>query len=297
MHPDRHRRTQHLNELAEQGRWEEIYQRVALYEFGHETRMGFQLAFLRVLCTPHTARTLLDAGYIATDPAKRFYDTGLIVYEIIYNGLDSATGRRMIALMNRAHQRRDITDDQMTYVLCAFMVIPYRYIAWTGWRPLTDRDRHAAHAFYQRMGQLMNIGNIPASYTDAAHFLDSYEAHNVVTGNPDVHRLGTTFLQPLRRRLPKPAKPFAAVLFTTFINDRRIATALGYRPLPRWAQTIVRAFGRLYGQIQRRTAPPDKPVFTPGNKAGTVYPHGYTLDQLGPARARPSTRDRPDSNN
>lgn len=284
MHPDRHERTHQLDDLAKAGQWDEIYRRLALYEFGHEMRMGLQLAFLRTFCVPEMAHTLIQAGQIIDQPIKRLYDTGLIIYELIANGLDSDDGRQMIRLMNRAHHNPAITADQMTYTLCAFIVAPYEYIAWTGWRPLTDTDRHAATAFYQRMGQLMNISQIPDSYTEAAEFLHDYEAAHVAT-SADVRRLGRALIAALKGRLPGPAKPVATPLFTALMDNPRIARALGYQPLPRPAQAAVHQIGRLYGLVQRQISPSTTPVFQPRNKAGTIYPHGYTLNQLGPDAA------------
>jgi hypothetical protein len=288
VHPERRRRTHQLAQLADQNRWEEIYRRLALYEFGHEMRMGLQLAFLRTFCVPAMAHTLVQAGHIIDHPTKRLYDTGLIIYEIIANGLDSPDGRQMIRLMNRAHHYRHISDDQMTYTLSAFIVAPYQYLEWTGWRPLTDTDRQASAQFYARMGQLMNISHIPASYAEAAAFLHSYEIE-YVTGSDDVRKLGRNLITALKHRLPGPAKPIATPLFTALMNDARIARALGYQPLPPPIQAKVRGLGHFYGLAQRQCAPTNTPVFSPGQKAGTIYPHGYNLDQLGPPQPAPST--------
>ena len=281
MHPDRRKHTEAINRLATDGQWEEVYRRIMLEEFGHEARMGWQLAFLRPFCAPRMARILVASGNIVQQPLKRAYDTGLIIYEIVYNGLDSPAGRKMVSLMNRAHHGRSIVDEDMTYVLCAFIVAPYRYMSWTGWRRLTDIDRQASLEFYRRMGRLMNIKTMPGSYQEAEQILDDYEARYVVP-NDDARLLGENLIKVLKGRLPGPAKPIATPLFTAFIDDARISRALGYTPLPRPAQAVVRGLGRLYGLVQAQLPYETKPVFTPGNKAGKAYPHGYTLDDLGP---------------
>lgn len=281
MHPDRRRRTADLELLAQAGRWQEVYRRLALYEFGHEIRMGLQLAFLRPFCAPRMAKVLVEAGNLINEPLKRAYDTGLIIYELIANGTDSNTGHRMVSVMNRAHHGRGITDEDMTYVLCAFIVCPLRYVAWTGWRPLTDVDRDAALHFYRDMGRLMNIKTMPETYAEAERILDDYEAANIVP-SPEAKLLGDNLIEVLKDRLPGPARPIARQLFSILIDQPQVSRALGYTPLPAPAQTAVRTLGRGYGLIQRQTRPSDRPVFVPGNKAGKAYPHGYTLDQLGP---------------
>jgi len=285
MHPDRRRRTRELASLAREERWEEAYRRLALYEFGHEIRMGLQLAFLRPFCTPRMARTLIDAGTLVADPLKRAYDTGLIIYECIANGLDSPAGRKMIGVMNRAHRGRGIEDEDMTYVLCAFIVCPLRYTEWTGWRPLSDVDKNASLNFYRQMGRLMNIKVLPETYSEAERILDDYEAANVVP-SPEARTLGDSLMSVLRDRLPGPVRPFARPLFTVLIDQPDVSRALGYSPLPAPAQASMRALGRFYGRVNRELAPSTEPVFEPGNKAGKAYPHGYTLDDLGPRDVR-----------
>lgn len=281
MHPERRNRTDELAAMAEHEQWEDIYRNLALYDFGHELRMGLQLAFLRPFCVPRMAEILVNAGNLIDEPLKRAYDTGLIIYELIANGTDSTTGHRMISVMNRAHHGRGITDEDMTYVLCAFIVCPYRYVEWTGWRPLTWIDRSAALHFYRHMGRLMNITTMPESYDEAERILDEYETANVVP-SAAAKLLGDNLIDVLRDRLPAPARPFARRLFSILIDQPAVSRALGYTPLPAPAQAAVRALGRAYGRIQARTRPSPRPVFTPGNKAGKAYPHGYTLDQLGP---------------
>lgn len=285
MHPDRRRRTADLAELADAGRWQEAYRQLALYDFGHEIRMGLQLAFLRPFCAPRMAAILVDAGNLINEPLKRAYDTGLIIYELIAAGTDSEPGRRMISVMNRAHHGRGIIQEDMTYVLCAFIVSPLRYVEWTGWRPLTDIDRNAALHFYRDMGRLMNIKIMPETYAEAERILDDYEAKNILP-SAAAKLLGDNLIKVLRDRLPKPARPFARRLFSILIDQPQVSRALGFTPLPAPVQAIIRSFGKAYGLIQRQTRPSERPVFVPGNKAGKAYPNGYTLDQLGPTSNR-----------
>jgi len=122
------------------------------------------------------ARILTSSGAFSADTEKRSYDTGLVMYEIIHAGLDSPVGHRMIALMNRMHQRWDIPQDDFTYILNAFIVVPLPHIERVGWRKPLDVEREASWRFYRRLGELMGILTLPASYDEAATMLDLYEA-------------------------------------------------------------------------------------------------------------------------
>jgi hypothetical protein len=281
MHPGRRLRTQHLKELGAAGDWEDLYRQTMLWEFGHEARMGWQLAFLRPFCTPGMAKTLVDAGHLVHSPLKRAYDTGLIIYEIVYHGLEHPRARQMVSIMNQAHHGRNLKEIDMTYVLSAFIVAPYRYIKWAGWRPLLDVEKQAAVRFYDRLGELMNIENRPASFEEAEAFLDAYEAKNVIP-SPDAAILGSKLMEVFRGRLPKPLRSRAVPLFGVLLNDRRIDAALGYTPPSRPLQVAADVVAKLYAAVHAWLPPMTKPLFTPGNKAGHAYPTGYKPEDLGP---------------
>ena len=281
MHPDRRDRTANLETLAAAGEWEKYYQQLTLWEFGSESRMGFQLAFLRTFAIPRTAKILVQAGHLVNNPLKRAYDTGLIIYELVADGTDGPRGRQMIALMNRSHRGRGIEPVDMTYVLCSFIVVPLRYIERTGWRELTDNDRRASLEFYAEMGRLMNIDEIPATYTEAENFYDRYESA-MVAPSPASALLGRKLIAVLRDRLPVPARPIAELVFTTLLDDRRIAEALSLKVPPRPVRSAMRGAMAIYRKVEANLKPRDRPIFVPGMTAGKQYPSGYRLDDLGP---------------
>lgn len=286
MHAKRIVRTELLTDLAGQGEWEQYYQRLMLWEFPREARMGWQLAFLRTFAVPRMAQTLVDAGQLVHSPLKRAYDTGLIIYELVYGGTDSPRGRQMISVMNRAHHGNNIYDEDMTYVLCAFMVTPLRYIERTGWRPLTENDQHASWAFYARLGKLMNIATIPPDYAAAAAFYDRYE-RAMVSPSPAGYLLGANLIKVLKFRFPAPVRPVAAPLFVLLLADPAIASALGLTAPPRLLQRLTDRACAVFGAIQRQLPPRTNAIFTPGMATDKQqYPNGYRLSDLGPAEAR-----------
>ena len=281
MHPERRRRTAELTDLARDGDWQAMYQRLTLNEFPYEARMGWQLAFLRPFAVPRMAQTLVDARQLVDQPRKRAYDTGLIIYEIVYGGFESPRALEMVRLINRSHHGRDIDDDDMTYVLCCFIVCPIRHIELLGWRRLSEPERDSAAQFFGRLGKLMNIVNLPATYAQAEAFFDSYEATQIEPSE-SARTLTANLVRVLRDMQPAVARPLATPVFTLLLNDARVAHALGLRPPSKITRTALRVALRCYGVAKRQLPPSDKVVFTPGKAVREMYPEGYELGDLGP---------------
>src|SRR5215469_16968422 len=90
---------------------EEIYRTVAQYEFGWETMLGLNLAFYRTFGIPAIAELLRSTGEMTERTRKRADDTGLLMYELITNGLESEHGRAAVRRLNQIHRRFQIAPD------------------------------------------------------------------------------------------------------------------------------------------------------------------------------------------
>lgn len=278
MHPERRLHCNRHDHLAQTQQWEQLYRLIMLEEAPSQAQMGWQMAFLRPFCIPRMAN-VLAAGSMVQNPLKRTYDTGLMIYELVHQGIDSPTGRTMIGAINRAHRGHGIVDEDMTYVLCAFIVIPFRYLARTSWRPITDDDCRAATAFYRHVGQLMNIKHLPASYSEAARILDDYERRYLVP-SPATRQMGNRLLKVLREELPRVVRPVAGPLFAALMDEPAVSSSLGVRAPPAPISKMIGGGLRAWARVARsRRLPP--PVFSPGAPAPPVYPDGYSIEQLG----------------
>lgn len=282
MHPDRRRRTAALADLAVSGQWELLYQRLMLEEFPYEARMGWQLAFLRTFSSPRMAELLAGTGELTGHTMKRANDTGLMIYEIVHGGFDSPRARQVISAINRAHRPWPLLEEDLTYVLCAFIVTPLRHIDRAGWRTLTDAERESAARFFGHLGRLMNIASVPASFAEAERLYDGYEDARVAPC-PAAHRLTTELVRVLKDLQPWYARPLATPLFTLLLGDRRICAALGLRVPPSVVERATDAALRAYGFVKRQRPGDDaSAVFTPGMAVAGLYPRGYRLGELGP---------------
>jgi hypothetical protein len=258
-----------------------IYRRLALYDFADEIRIGLNLAFYRTFGIPAIGAMLAATGEVAHRARKRADDTGLLMYELIYHGPRHPRGREVIRRLNEIHRGHDIANDDYLYVLATLVVVPTRWVARYGWRPLTVQERHASYLFYRDLGRHMNITGIPDSYERLADFFDNYDRRYLVA-----HPAGPVLHAATRRLLadkfPRWTRPWALALADALL-DTRLRAALGAAE----PSAIVRGMARLLLAVRAITArwrrPRTRPAFEPGITTKT-YPDGYTIAELGPGR-------------
>src|SRR5688500_12217806 len=144
MTRDRYRWRRRIEELDPVADHEEIYRISAGLEFPWDYTRALEFALFRTYCVPSIS-ALLDATGEFRDRAQRRYDdTALRMAELAAHGYDSPRGRDALRVINRAHGRYAITNDDMRYVLSTFIYDPIDWIDRYGWRPLTGHERIAA---------------------------------------------------------------------------------------------------------------------------------------------------------
>ena len=281
MNRARAQRVADLAQLDPRDDWQEIYRQTVLWEFPVEARLGFQLAFYRTFGIPRMARVLTGTGHLQANTTRRAYDTGIVMHEIIYNGFDSPRAEKMVRMMVALHNRPEIHQDDLTYVLNALIVVPSRFIQRAGWRTLTDNERTATWRFYRELGQRMGIHRLPASYDDAVRSFDDYENTQLAVSD-EGSSLTVATLRALEDRLPRPLRPHSAAVTSGLLDNAAFAAAVS---LPPPNPLLVKVMNLTFAgrKLAQRLSPPSaKPSFTPGQRAGVIYPHGYQLDEIGP---------------
>lgn len=280
-HPDLYRHRDEIVRLDPTQDYERIYQLQALYDFPFDTRIGLNLAFYRTFAVPEIAELLVRTGQFTGHAMKRSYDTGLVMYELIAAGFGDPRGREMVRLLNRVHQRWDISTDQYRYVLTAFAVTPTRWLTEHGWRPVTSNEREGVTRFYRELGRRMNIADPPTTYAEACTVLDHYESTHIAP-SPAGATLVAATLPILADQLPERLRPRAAHVLSAMFDDADLAHGLGLpRPNRALARTLTLAMA---GRNWRRRRQPSAAGswFEPGRTGSQMYPDGYNLSNLGP---------------
>jgi hypothetical protein len=283
----RYARRDALSRLDPDTDYEEIYRQLGTLEFPWDFYQALSFALFRTYAVPTIGQLLDRTGEFAARAQKRYDDTVLILDAILEYGFDHPTGRAAIRRMNQMHGSYPIGNDDLRYVLAAFVVVPVRWLRDYGWRALTDVELRACVAYYRRLGQLMGIRDIPADLAGFERLLDDYEAAHFERNDSSrtiadaTLDLMATF--PGRRMLPTAWVRRGAQA----VMDPRLIDALGYpRPDRRLVAGVHRAL-RARGALVRWLPPRLRPSYASRRREIRSYRPGYDVTTLGtfPARA------------
>ena len=281
LHPARRRRVQEIAARNPDTDWQDIYRNLVLWEFPVETRGGFQVAFYRPEAVPRMAEVLAGTGHIKADPGRRTLDTGIVILEVIEGGVDSPRGQKMVRLLRALHDRPDILQEDLTYVLCSLMVVPTRFINRVGWRKTLEVEQQATWRFWCELGNRIGVDSLPGSYRDAEDRFDRYEAENLAA-SVEGRQLTRMIIDAFASWTPRLLRSRLPEITSALIDDRRFSDALGLPPARRATTTAIRALYKIRRVRQRLAAPNKEPGFVPGQSVGEVYPSGYSLNGIGP---------------
>jgi hypothetical protein len=261
--------------------WEATFRSMVLFDLAADMELGFFLSYYRNFAIPSIAATLHTNGEIQQRPMKRSYDTAIVIYELIANGIDSDRGREMVNLLNHVHRNVPGSKDDFLYVLLTLLVVPIKWTQQHAWRQPTRAELDAASRFFTELGARMNIAAMPSTYAEAEQFFDVYEATHVAP-SPEGQQLMDATVQVFQNRLPRPLRPFAGQIISAMLDDGRLVAALGL-PRATWLSRAALKGGlAIRNAVRRRRPLEEKPHFTPGKAGSSLYPNGYSLGQIGP---------------
>ncbi|MDT4958508.1 MAG: hypothetical protein QOD31_2307 [Pseudonocardiales bacterium] len=267
--------------------YHEIYRQLATLEFPWDIYQALSFALFRTYAVPSIGQLLHRTGEFTARVQKRYDDTVLILDAVLEHGFDHPTGRAAIRRMNQMHGAYPISNDDLRYVLAAFVVVPVRWLRDYGWRGLSDVELRASVAYYRRLGTLMGIHDIPADLASFERLLDDYEAAHFQR-NDSSRKIADATLDlmatfPAQRMLPTSWVRGGAQA----LMDPQLIDALGYRPPNRRLVTGVRRALRARGALVRRLPPRRRPAYASRRADIRSYRPGYDVAALGtfPARA------------
>ncbi|MFB7053198.1 oxygenase MpaB family protein [Streptomyces vinaceus] len=256
-----------------------IYRLTATYEFPWDMTRALELALFRTYAVPSIGRLLAETAEFTGRPQKRYDDTSLLLDAVVEHGFESDTARTAIRRVNQMHRAYDITNEDMRYVLCTFVVIPARWLDAYGWRPLTHHERRAAANYYAELGRHMGIKDIPGSFEEFEETLRTYEeAH--LGWDEGGRKVAESTLALMASWYPAPLAPATRALVLSLL-DEPLLSAFRFESPPPPVKRLFRGALKLRGRAIRLLPPRKAPHYARQNPEIKGYPHGYDVGELG----------------
>ena len=257
------------------------YRKLVMFDLAEEFEVGFFLSYYRNFSIPHIARTLAGTGEVEARPAKRSFDTAIVMYELIEDGIDGERGQAMVDLLRRVHRGVPGTNQDFLYVLATLLVVPIRYCDTFGRRATTPAEKADALRFYNDLASRLGIEDVWSTYEESEQFLDRYE--NDYSG-PSVEgaRLMTATMSLFAERMPRFVVPLAPRILSVLLDDAQLSKSLGLPARSALIKAPLLLALRLRAAQLRRRPSRVSSRFTPGDAGSAVYPHGYSIKDLGP---------------
>jgi hypothetical protein len=278
---DRHAWLRRIEELDPAVDSAEIYRISATHEFPWDYNQALSFALFRTYAVPSIGRLLFETGEFTGRVQKRYDDTALILDAVLEHGFASPQGRAAIRRMNQMHGAYPISNDDLRYVLCTFVVVPIRWIDELGWRRLSEHERVAAAHYYRELGRHMGIKDVPATHREFAEVLDAYEREHFAF-DAGGRAVADATLELFTTFRPNHLAPAALVRrFSYGLMDDALRAAFRYPRISPLEQRLARAAVRARSAVVRRLPPREEPLFARMLPNVRGYPDGYDVSELG----------------
>ncbi|MFJ9412910.1 oxygenase MpaB family protein [Streptomyces sp. NPDC101227] len=255
-----------------------IYRITATHEFPWDITRALELALYRTYAVPGIGRLLAETAELTDRTQKRYDDTALLLDAVLEHGFDGTDGRTAIRRMNQMHRSYDISNDDMRYVLCTFVVVPKRWIDQYGWRRLSEHEKRAIAAYYRTLGRHMGITEIPETFEDFERCLNAYEdAH--FGWDEGARRVSDATLG-LMAGWYGPLAPVVRGASMALLDDSLLAAFRYPQPKPAVRKAVHGAL-KLRARAVRLLPPRRKPHYARQNPEIKGYPNGFRVAELG----------------
>jgi hypothetical protein len=268
--------------LDAQTQYEEIARILSTQEFPWDIEQALSFALFRTYAVPSIGVLLHETGEFNQRTQKRYDDTVLILDTILEHGMASPLGRQAFRRMNHMHGAYDISNDDMRYVLSTFVVMPVRWLAGFGWRPLTANEVNAWTNYYRALGRHMGIRDIPETFDAFVTLMDGYEATHFAFDTRS-RAVADATLDLLTTFPPTHLAPKRLVaLFARSLMEPALLDAFGYAHPSAVSRGLFRLALKARGTFVRYAlSPRRKPLFSRMRPNIRSYPGGYAVEQLG----------------
>lgn len=259
--------------------YEQISRIAALYEFPWDSQQALSFALFRTYAVPSIGRLLYDTGEFTGAVQKRHDDTALLLETIADQGLESPDGRAGVRRMNQMHGSYDISNDDMRYVLSTFVVTPARWINRYGWRNVSQKEKLAAVLYFQRLGKLMGIHDIPDDFEGFSNLMDAYERETFVF-DPKARAVADSTLELFVTFYPRPLRRVMR-RFSIALLDDHLRAAFKYPEPSRLMRSLAHGSLVARGRLIRFFPPRRKPSYLRDTHRVRSYPGGFMIEKLG----------------
>ncbi|MET9898900.1 oxygenase MpaB family protein [Streptomyces sp. NPDC006446] len=275
----RYERLEQIRRMDPEKEASDIYRLTSAYEFPWDFTRALELALYRTYAVPSIGRLLAETAELTDRGQKRYDDTALLLDTIVEHGFGGEEGRTAIRRINQMHRSYDISNDDMRYVLCTFVVMPKRWIDAYGWRRLSRHEIVASAGHYRTLGRRMGIKGIPGTYEEFEACLDAYEeAH--FGWDEGARRVSDATLDLMASWYPRPLAPLLRTTILALL-DEPLLRAFRYEPPGGATRALVRRAVRARGRLVRLLPPRRSPHFARQNREIKGYRDGYRVAELG----------------
>lgn len=261
----------------------EIFRQLFEHEFPIEFLLSAEIQQLQSFTVPNGTRLLHATGEFEKHSLKRLDDTRAILYHLGRNNFYSDEAEEMAAHLNKIHGMYDIPNDEFLYTLSGFIFELREFITNYGWRKLTRNEELAVFYTYKRMGELMQIKNIPDTIEEYETWKLKYERENQAYSENN-HLVSEGLMRGLKQMVPAVLGPFLLPFILSLI-DKRYSYLLGYR----YPNVVARGFFKSLMWLRKQfnkwfnlwdVLSFEEVLFTDYQ----TYPNGYNKFKLGPEK-------------
>lgn len=259
--------------------YEQISRNLADYEFPWDYYQALRIALFRTYAVPSIGGLLHDTGVFEGDVQKRHDDTTLLLWSISHFGIDSKAGHTSIRRMNQMHGSYDISNEDMLYVLSTFVVMPRRWLRDFGWRELTADEARSGVLYWQRLGRLMGIKDIPATAEEFEDYFDRYEVDNFAY-NPKSLAVANATLALAAAPYPRVFRRAVNLGLRALLDDR-LLDAYHFQKPPAVLVFLIRSALRVRARVLARMPARRDPVLVFDRPEVKHHRNGYDLEKIG----------------
>ncbi|MFE6770986.1 oxygenase MpaB family protein [Streptomyces fimicarius] len=275
----RYDRLKEIQRLDPERDFLEIYRLTVTYEFPWDITRALELALYRTYAVPSIGRLLDETAELTERSQKRYDDTALLLDTVVEHGFETDEGRTAVRRINQMHRSYDISNDDMRYVLCTFVVTPKRWLDSFGWRRLCCHELGAFAAYYRTLGARMGIKDVPGTYEEFENTLDAYEREHF-GWDEGARRVSDATLALMGSWYPAPLAPVVRGASLALLDDSLLRAFRYRRPGP-VARGLTRGALRLRARAVRLLPPRRTPHYARQNPEIKGYPEGYEIAELG----------------